>query len=101
MKVCKENFSPRPKVDSAILLIDDISKNFFEGIGEESFFEIIKAGFAHKRKVLISNLRDFAKKGNGADLKTAFSSLKISEKARAEDLTLEDWKKLIKSLIFS
>ena len=101
MKVGKENFSPRPKVDSAILLIDDISKNFFEGIGEESFFEIIKAGFAHKRKVLISNLRDFAKKGNGADLKTAFSSLKISEKARAEDLTLEDWKKLIKSLIFS
>ena len=30
MKVEKENFSPKPKVDSAILLIDTISKNFFK-----------------------------------------------------------------------
>ena len=29
MKVEKENFSPQPKVDSAILLVDNISKDFF------------------------------------------------------------------------
>ena len=53
MKVDKENFSPAPKVDSAILSISDISKSFFinNKIGEKEFFEILHAGFAHKRKI--------------------------------------------------
>jgi len=37
MKVEKENFSPKPKVDSAILLVDNISKDFFKEISEEKF----------------------------------------------------------------
>jgi len=98
MKVGKENFSPKPKVDSAILLVDDISKKFFENIREESFFEIIKAGFAHKRKVLISNLKDFSKKMGGKTLAEVFFASKIPEKSRAEDLKLEDWKTLLKNL---
>lgn len=102
MKVGKENFSPKPKVDSAVLLIDNISKNFFlsaqagKEIGEEKFFEIIKTGFSHKRKILTSNL----KKLTGRDLKEVFSELKIPEKARAEDLTLENWKNLSTKLNF-
>ncbi|MFA6797219.1 MAG: 16S rRNA (adenine(1518)-N(6)/adenine(1519)-N(6))-dimethyltransferase RsmA [Candidatus Paceibacterota bacterium] len=94
MKVGKENFSPEPKVDSAILLIDNISKDFFGEIIEEAFFEVIKAGFAHKRKVLIANLKDIFVK-NGKDPKKIFTKLKISEKVRAEDLKLGDWKNLI------
>jgi 16S rRNA (adenine1518-N6/adenine1519-N6)-dimethyltransferase len=97
MKVGKENFSPEPKVDSAILLIDNISKSFFSEITEESFFEVIKAGFAHKRKVLITNLKEIFVK-NRKDSKKIFSDLKISEKSRAEDLKLGDWKNLIKSI---
>lgn len=97
MKVGKENFSPEPKVDSAVLLIDNISKDFFKEITEEAFFEVIKAGFAHKRKVLIANLKDIFTKNN-KDSKRIFNDLKISEKVRAEDLKLEDWKELIKSI---
>lgn len=95
LKVGKENFSPKPKVDSAILLVDNISKDFFKDIGEEKFFEVIKTGFAHKRKILIANLRE---KYGKNDLKLIFSDLKISEKVRSEDLKLEDWKKLIEKL---
>ncbi len=91
MKVEKENFSPQPKVDSAILLVDNISKDFFKNIAEEKFFEIIKAGFAHKRKVLTANLKGI----NGKNLKEVFSALKIQEKSRAEDLTLLDWKNIL------
>jgi len=36
-KVKAENFSPKPRVDSAILLIENISKDFFEDISEEKF----------------------------------------------------------------
>ncbi len=107
MKVGKENFSPAPKVDSAILLIDQISRKFFEDmdheksadlvVSEELFFKMIKAGFAHKRKVLMSNLKDFSAKTGVKNLKSAFLSAKIPEKSRAEDLKLEDWKNLLGS----
>ena len=58
------SFTPAPKVDSAILSIENISKDFFSNSEvqphcldlEKRFFEIVKAGFAHKRKLLISNL---------------------------------------------
>jgi 16S rRNA (adenine1518-N6/adenine1519-N6)-dimethyltransferase len=92
MKVEKENFSPKPKVDSAILLVDNISRDFFKEIPEEKFFEIIKTGFAHKRKMLIANLKE---KYGQNDLLKIFGLIKISEKARSEDLKLEDWKNLI------
>jgi len=92
MKVEKENFSPKPKVDSAILLVDNISKDFFsDNITEEKFFEIIKAGFAHKRKVLSANLKELLRN----DVQKLFTMAHIPEKARAEDLTLENWKDLI------
>lgn len=93
MKVEKENFSPKPKVDSAILLIDNISKDFFKEINEEDFFKMIKTGFAHKRKMLIANLKE---NFGHNDLLKIFRDLKISEKTRSEDLSLEDWKNLAK-----
>jgi 16S rRNA (adenine1518-N6/adenine1519-N6)-dimethyltransferase len=91
MKVEKENFSPKPKVDSAILLVDNISKDFFKNINEEKFFETIKAGFAHKRKMLAANLKELLQ--NNAQ--KTFSKFNISAKSRAEDLTLADWKNIL------
>ncbi len=87
MKVGKENFSPAPKVDSAILAITNISKNFFKenNITEERFFEVIHAGFAHKRKQLGGNLKDV----DGVSLPEDW------QKRRAEDLSLDDWKKIL------
>jgi 16S rRNA (adenine1518-N6/adenine1519-N6)-dimethyltransferase len=52
------------------------------------FFEILKTGFAHKRKLLIRNLGEIA---GGRDLKEIFKKCGIGEKARAEDLKVEDW----------
>jgi 16S rRNA (adenine1518-N6/adenine1519-N6)-dimethyltransferase len=85
-KVPARYFSPAPKVDSAIILIKDINKDFFQknNIKEEIFWQIVKTGFAHKRKKLSSNLK---------------SILKLDEKylnARAENLKIEDWVELTK-----
>jgi len=98
MKVDKENFSPTPKVDSAILLINNISKKFFieNKISEKDFFELIHAGFAHKRKMLIGNLKEGI--NFNKSLEEIFELSKISKKARAEDLALDDWLKLIRAL---
>lgn len=82
-----ECFFPSPKVDSAVLKISNISKDFFQGINEKNFFETVKKGFSQKRKMLINNLQA---------TKDDFMACNISEKVRAEDLNLEQWKRLTK-----
>ncbi len=91
-KVSKGNFSPPPSVDSAILLIENISRNFFEDIGEKRFFDVVHAGFASKRKQLSGNL----KKRFGTSSERAVADL--PEKVRAEDVDLAGWKKLVQQL---
>jgi len=92
--VPRKFFRPIPNVDSAVLLIENISKNFFESgkIDEKRFFEVLKAGFAHKRKVLIKNLEE---KMASADLKKLWERENWSFTLRAEELSLDDWKKII------
>ena len=80
------SFSPPPKVGSALLLIDNIKNR--EGVREKEFFNLIHAGFSHKRKLLVRNLEG----GNwAADKVEVFKKCGIGERARAEDLTLDDW----------
>lgn len=83
-KVPASYFSPKPKVDSAILLIDNISKDFFLDIDEKKFFETIRQGFSSKRKLLKNNLKLLDTK--------YLTRCGISEKARAEELSTGDWK---------
>ena len=87
-KVDKRYFSPSPKVDSAIIAIKNISRKTFKenDIEEERFWEIVKAGFTHKRKKLSSNLKN-----------RGISTKETLENKRAEDLTLSDWITLAKS----
>lgn len=91
--VPRKFFRPMPNVDSAVLLIENISKKFFsEGkIDENSFFETLKSGFAHKRKVLIRNLEEKIPKN---ELEKLWENEKWSLTIRAEELTLTDWKKI-------
>lgn len=95
-KVPRKHFSPPPSVDSAIILIDDISNAFFSGITEEQFFAILHAGFAQKRKMLMGNLVGHYDKGIVVD---AFAAAQVPEKARAEEVSLEQWGKLAKKLL--
>lgn len=82
-KVKAGNFSPAPKVDSAVLLISAISKNnFVTHAEEEKFFELVKRGFASKRKMLRNHL-GVSEEG--------MKQCKIEPTARAEELNLENW----------
>ncbi len=84
-------FTPQPEVDSAVLCIENISKEKFFNISEKRFFEIIHAGFAHKRKQFLPNLSVLYKKEL---LLKAFKKLGLDNKCRAEDLTFETWIKI-------
>ena len=94
MKVPRRYFSPAPKVDSAVIAIKNISRKKLVHLAgqpifnEERFWEIVKMGFAHKRKKLGSNLKSIMepeKLQNG-----------LFYDKRAEDLTLLDWIALAK-----
>ncbi|MDD5720938.1 MAG: 16S rRNA (adenine(1518)-N(6)/adenine(1519)-N(6))-dimethyltransferase RsmA [Candidatus Pacebacteria bacterium] len=106
MKVNKRYFSPAPKVDSAIIAIKNISRERFtlsqnsphpnpllikeRETFEEKFWEIVKTGFAHKRKKLSSNLK------NVCQSVCQSKALANLGNKRAEDLTLNDWIMLTK-----
>ena len=93
--VPKTAFIPAPKVDSAILLIDNISaKNFKNKTEQELFFEIIHAGFGQKRKLLLSNLKK-STWTPGVQVEEVFEFCGIDKKSRAEDVGLEQWLCLI------
>jgi len=98
MKVSARYFSPAPKVDSAIISIKNISRQLFvqsstlHSVSEERFWQVLRAGFAHKRKKLSSNLREL---GNLIS-KEKLEQLSAQNR-RAEDMNLEDWMNLIKN----
>jgi len=89
-KVAARNFSPEPNVDSAILLIKNISSKFKNRDEEKRFFEILKKGFAHKRKLLMSNLK-LLPDINSEKIEKVFEECNLPQKNRPENLSVDDW----------
>lgn len=89
----KTAFQPAPKVDSAILYIDHISRgNFTNSRHEQAFFEVVKQGFAHKRKTLVNNLSVHS--STGTFVHDFLKQNSLLPTVRAEDLSLEQWLQL-------
>lgn len=61
-KVGAANFSPKPKVDSAVISIIPYADKPVKPTCEKTFFEVVKAAFATRRKTLANSL--FAYFGN-------------------------------------
>lgn len=94
--VKKNSFWPKPKVDAAIIKI--IPKKRPPQKTRSAFFEAAKAGFSSPRKQLLGNL---SKKLDTPKEKliSIFKNLDISERARAENLSLKQWQNLASKLI--
>ena len=95
IEVPRQFFTPPPKVDSQVVILRTRNNPLITPEDQRDFFRIVKAGFSAKRKKLRSSLSG----GLGIDKSVAEELLKnagISPDARAEDLAIEDWKKLLK-----
>ena len=95
IEVPRQFFTPPPKVDSQVVVLRTRNNSLITPEDQRDFFRIVKAGFSAKRKKLRSSLSG----GLGIDKSVAEELLKnagISPDARAEDLAIEDWKKLLK-----
>ncbi len=95
-KVPPGAFVPPPTVDSAILSIENITRNFFNDCDEMLFFAVMKAVFGKKRKQIGGSLAEFI--GNKEQALTALAQSGIDPKTRPEDITLQTWKKLTQVL---
>jgi 16S rRNA (adenine1518-N6/adenine1519-N6)-dimethyltransferase len=95
--VSRKNFSPEPKVDSAVLAIYNVSKGFFQdnNILEQDFFVFVKLAFGNKRKTLIKNLSQKFEKQN---VEQILVKQNIDTRIRAEDLSVEELKEIFLSL---
>lgn len=96
-RVSAGNFWPVPKVASAVVLFDAVGWRF-PGIVQEDFFRIAKAGFSARRKKLLNALHGVLRIPL-EDLRAVFAHVGISENVRAQELGLEQWKKMVSRIV--
>lgn len=94
--VKKGNFRPRPKVDSAVLIVSSISDKFFQSnkIDEKKFFKFLKLSFSQPRKTLANNL---VKRYFKPKIQDNLEKCGLSFNVRAQELSLKDWVCLYKN----
>jgi 16S rRNA (adenine1518-N6/adenine1519-N6)-dimethyltransferase len=96
--VSKENFEPIPEVDSAVIRITCNMEHETSGRDfNRKFFRVVRAGFCAKRKTLVNNLANSFHL-NKKEVEEKIRKSRLSLKVRAQELSIEDWKKL--ALIF-
>ncbi len=93
-------FYPPPKVDSAVVRIDVHDKPtvpLAEEYGEATFFRVVRAGFAQRRKTLRNSLSG----GLGlpaARVVDALAEAGVDARRRAQTLSLEEWAEVSEAL---
>jgi len=82
-------FVPRPAVESALVRIERRPLVAVDPaiVPAERLFELVRAGFAHRRKMLRQSLA-------GVVPPEAFTAAGVDPAARAENLGVEDWGRL-------
>lgn len=90
------SFLPMPKVESEVIMLEAKENQFKEVTDEKKLFQLIKYAFMQRRKTLLNSLQ-----GAGIPketLKKVLAELGINEKARGEELSLEDFIKITNAL---
>lgn len=90
MEVPARLFSPPPKVDSAVVVIDPLDAPYedIKGLGE-----LTHACFGQRRKMVRASLKNYAKRKN-IDLMDWFSNAGVDPQARPETLSIAQFQAL-------
>lgn len=89
MKVPRTVFMPSPNVDSAILYLKLVERDF--DVDEDYLFKFIRSGFTKRRKNIMNSLSKGFVNISKEELKEILSSLELSNNLRAENLSLQDY----------
>lgn len=91
IEVSAELFTPPPKVDSQIVILERLAKPLAQV--DKNFEDLVKAGFMQKRKKLRTSLAP-AIGVSKEDVEMYLKQANISLDARAQELTIADWQNL-------
>lgn len=86
-------FTPPPKVDSKVVILQRRTKPLFTNVDHKQFFQLVKAGFSAKRKTLLNALSGGLRLAK-EDTKMLLEQAGINPAARAQSLSLQDWHEL-------
>jgi 16S rRNA (adenine1518-N6/adenine1519-N6)-dimethyltransferase len=92
-----ESFRPRPKVDSAVVLLRRLPEPRVPEADERMFWRLAKTAFAQRRKMAASVLAKALGRPR-AEVEAAFAAAGIASSARPEEIPFEAWAALAKSL---
>lgn len=94
-EVKSSSFLPRPKVDSAVVVLTPLSDKY--NIEDEKFFNhVVKVCFSQRRKTLSNNLKTFIKDKDKRE--KLITDLGFDLHVRPEELTINDFITLAKAL---
>lgn len=91
--VPKELFTPPPKVDSQILLLERREQGLFPDVDEKAFFRLVKAGFHERRKKLRSSLSG-GLRITKPEAEALLARAGVDPNLRPQYLSLQDWHSL-------
>ena len=96
LDVPAEYFTPRPKVDSAVVHMTLKKERLLAPEEEPQFFAIVKKAFSQRRKTLVNSLVGYRTAPGAAplqkeDILKALSACGIDEKRRPETLSIEEF----------
>jgi 16S rRNA (adenine1518-N6/adenine1519-N6)-dimethyltransferase len=86
-------FFPAPKVDSSVLVVDIYPTPRVNANLLDTFFQLIKAGFSQKRKMLRNSV-SASMRFSPTETEKLLLAADIDPHRRAETLSLEEWGKL-------
>ena len=94
--VSRGSFLPAPAVDSAVIRLD-LPQELPEDLPpREDFFAVVRAGFGQRRKTMLNSLSAGLRWEKDAT-RALLTAAGIAENARAEQVTLEQWKALTRA----
>ncbi|MGC9400462.1 MAG: 16S rRNA (adenine(1518)-N(6)/adenine(1519)-N(6))-dimethyltransferase RsmA [Anaerolineae bacterium] len=96
-KLSRGAFYPMPQVNSAVVRLDVHAQPPIEVDDVACFFEIVRAGFAQRRKQLRNTLASVLHL-DPQQVEAAFKQVRISHTRRAESLSLREWEQVYKAL---
>lgn len=86
-------FMPKPRVDSAVIVLDVLDKPRIEVLDEKLLFSIIRGSFEQRRKTILNSISSKIDCSKSV-LKDVLNTVNISPEIRGEQLSIEDFAKI-------
>jgi 16S rRNA (adenine1518-N6/adenine1519-N6)-dimethyltransferase len=96
LTVPKTVFMPKPNVDSAVVKLN--LEKVYEGVDKKLFFKVVRLAFNQRRKTILNSLSSGDLGVDKETLKSVLHQSNINPNARAENLKIEDFIKISKTL---